>query len=73
MTNTTRPDDLKKIINDTIGKTASSLLLNRIFTLLDEEKNDLGLAADKIEKMVGLFISRDAASTLKQKFNEKLS
>ncbi len=66
-----QPDDLKKIVDETIGSTASHLLLNRIYALLAKSQ-DLHTTAVEIEQMVGLFVGHATANSLKQKFQQIL-
>jgi len=69
---TARPEELKQIVHETIGSTASKLLLTKIYDLLAEDTNDHAQSCVKIEQMVGLFISQDTAKVLGQKFRQKL-
>lgn len=64
---------LKQIVREVIGPVASTILLDRIYKVLDEENKDLAAQKQtcrKIEKMVSLFIGPDAAGVLEKRFKE---
>ena len=66
--------ELKRIVNEVVGPTASSLLLKRILSVIDESKDPSTLrsAAAKVEKLVALFLGADTATTLGQSFKQVL-
>jgi tagatose-1,6-bisphosphate aldolase len=66
-TKTARPAELKQIVQDVLGTTASDMLLNRVYAILDVKQ-----ACIKIERMVGLFVGEDKAQALAKQFREAL-
>ncbi|HUJ16952.1 MAG TPA: hypothetical protein VL197_03080 [Nitrospirota bacterium] len=75
VTKTARPAELKQVVQDVLDTTASDMLLNRVYAILDEEHKDaasLKQACIKIERMVGLFVGEDKAQALAKQFREAL-
>lgn len=69
-------DELKKIIQETIGGTASNILIWKIYKALDEGATTpeaLVQACIKTEKLVNLFIGADKAQIIGKQFREALA
>ena len=60
-------DDLKNIIREHLGKTSSSIFLDKSLAILDESadsKESLVAAADRISNRIALFIDEELAKTV---------
>jgi hypothetical protein len=64
--------ELKKIVHEVLASAASAVLMKRIEMTLDQIP-DTKLAANKVEKLVALFMGSDHAKTLEQRFKMALS
>ncbi len=68
-------DDLKVYLNEQIGKKASPIFLKRALTAIEEapnDKNSLISAAEKVSKMISLFIDKGLASEVLDGFKSKI-
>ncbi len=70
-----QPTQLKQIINEVIGSSASKTLLNSVHAILDGDCKDPASqrkACSRIEQMVSLFIGPEAGRQLEERFRETL-
>lgn len=68
-------DDLKLYLNEQIGKKASPIFLKRALTLIEEsatDKESLISSAEKVSKMISLFIDKSLASEVLNGLKSKI-
>ncbi len=68
-------EELKNIINERLKTTASPLFLGRALAVIEgtpNEKELLTAAADKVGKMISLFIGKELGKEMYGKLKEKI-
>ncbi|MBI4683637.1 MAG: hypothetical protein HY755_00375 [Nitrospirae bacterium] len=68
--------DLKSIIHGQLEKASSPIFLKRVLTVIEDASDDqksLLEAAEKISKMVALFIDKNLANTISEALKAKIN
>ncbi len=68
-------EDLQSYVFERLGATASPLFLGRVRMVLNEAANDresLTAAAEKVGKMITLFIDKNMGKEMSRKLTEKI-
>lgn len=68
-------DELQSYVFERLGTTASPLFLGRVRTVLNEAANDragLAAAAEKVGKLISLFIDKGMGKEISGKLTEKI-
>jgi hypothetical protein len=64
--------ELKRIANEVLGSVASTTLMGRVYVTL-EQSTDAKTGAEKVQKLVALFLGPDRAKELGDRFSRALA
>ena len=67
--------ELKNSIQERFNGTVSSVFMHRVYAVIDEashDKDSLVTAADKVSKLVGLFIDKNVAKAVLEDLQAKI-